>query len=182
VNLKGTAYRPAILVLLYSLFAAPFALAESEKGDELANAARNYEAAALARSETGETMLTIAREIRKKQPGTEKERLANLKTAGTYERQAGDLFLAACKSLDKATGAWSRALANYGKDASVSKSEELASAVKGSREAARDTCKRSAEAYEYSAEAFSQIDPGQMAISCEKAAEMREDLAARIQQ
>lgn len=171
----------ALFALCCSFLGTSTAIGEIEKADEFAKAAQNYEAAAMARSETGEALLTIARELRKKEASDERERRSNLRTAGTYERQAGELFFAACKSFDKATGAWAKALANSGKTAGISKSEELAAAVKCSREAARDTCRRAAESYEYSAEAFSDIDPGQMAISSEKAAEIREDLAARVQ-
>jgi hypothetical protein len=153
---------------------------KTQKADQYARAAANYEAASAARCETAEALLTLSREIRKKEHADERARDSNLRKAGHYERQAGELLNAACLGYDKAAGAWTKASREYKAAGDQPKAELMASGAALARESGTAACERSAEAYEYSAEAFSDINSGQMAVSAEEAARMREALARRL--
>lgn len=154
--------------------------AGNKRADELGRAARNYEVAADARAQTAEALLTLSRELRKKAHEDEKARTENLRKAGFYERQAGQLFFAACLGYEKAAAAWTRAAREHKQQKDQAGTELMKTAAEAATEGGTEACKRAAEAYEYSAEAFSDIDAGQMATSAEAAAKMRENLALRI--
>lgn len=172
-----------VIILLAVTACSAFA-ADSQKdnltAEEFVKAAQNYEAAAKARFNTAEALLAIAREQRSLDHADEAERISHVRKAGHLERQAGELFFAASQGYDRASAVWAKAAAEYKSAGKPEKSSEMMKISSSISDVATLACKRAAEAYEYSAEAFSGIDAGQMAESSDSAANMREALARRL--
>lgn len=174
------------IALTACIFLAPAVLCAADvvtsapKADALVRAAQNYELASEAREETAESLLSIAREYRRTIVANESDRLKNMALAANEERKAGDLLLAAMQGYDKASAAWANASRELRIAGSKERSSELVSASAAATRLGTKACRRAAEAFEYSAEAFSVVDLVQMAVSSEKAAQLRELLASRI--
>jgi hypothetical protein len=174
----------SILMLTMSIMTPAYATEadiSAKKAEELIKAAQNYQVASEARTDTAEALLSLAREYRLMEYANETERQSRLKTAGNQERQAANLLVAACSGHDKTASALRKAAAEYSKASSPARAEEATRDAKAATSRGTAACRRAAEAYEFSSEAFSTIDLGQMAASSEKAAQMREKLASRIE-
>lgn len=174
----------SILMLTLSIIMPAYATEtdlSTNKAEELIKAAQNYQVAAEARAETAEALLSLAREYRLMAHANETERKSRLKTAGNQERQAANLLVAVCSGHDKAASALRKASAEYSKASSPARAAEATRDATEATSMGTFACRRAAEAYEFASEAFSAIDLKQMAAASEKAAQMRENLASRIE-
>jgi hypothetical protein len=173
----------ACLLVAISAFVPPAQAVDSatdgKKAEEFVRAAQNYQVAANARVETADALLEIAKEYRRKESADDAQRKVNVKNAGLQELRVGNLLTSAMSGYDKAATTWLRAASVHKKAGNSERSTELTAAAALASETGTAACQAAAEAFEFSAEAFSSIDLSKVASSSDKAAQMRERLANR---
>lgn len=144
---------------------------------------QNYEAAANSQSEQAEYCLAIATDCRKKEYVYETERKANMFQAGSNERKAGELLVAALGNTDKASEAWQKASSEAGRLGNDDRELELRKLAQDLRNKAIEIAQKAASAFENAAEALNSSNGKNLELSAqssERAAQIRTQIASRL--
>ena len=153
------------------------------KVSEWEKIAQNYENAANSQSEQAEFCLTTSTDYRKKEYIYETERKANMFQAGSNERKAGELLVAALANTDKASEAWQKASSEAGRTGNEEREMALKKLGQDLRNKAIDIAQKAASAFESASEAFNSSNGKNLELSAqssERAAQIRTQIVSRL--